>query len=248
MIIYNKKFWTILVVSLILFLGVNLFITKPVIFDIVAKIKILKEENQKLSDLKNQQNKESALSKQKNKIDELYNKTLIYLPKTADSSDFIVQIEAIGNLNHQDISELTFAIPSDTGQNSERSGTAASAENQNTKSDANADSAGLKETNFNFTQTGEFSGLRKFIDNMETMSRMHSIQSLVINIGINGLLETKINGSIYSKSSTTLVPDDINLTDKEIKTIDYFMHFGKAITPSDEATPDNGRSDPFTAP
>lgn len=241
---FDKNFYTIITVAILLFIAVNYFITKPLVYDIVSKYKTISQKDQELADLQEEMNSDIKLSQNKNVINNMFDKMALFLPENIASGDFVAQIEEIANITNQNLTDITIK------QDSQKKTTADDTETT-TKTTASApaatneSSANLKQNNFSITESSSFPDLVAFITNMQKMDRLHSIQSLAININSDNSLETKIDGAIYYKPKINFTGSAV-LTAKDEQEVNNINHYGEIIMPSPASS--QGRANPFVNP
>ena len=236
---HSKKFWEIVVISLLMLILIALFVIRPIVNEIINKSVALEKKTYDLENVKKEQINELTLLKNKQKIDDMYNLAFSYLPEDINSGDFVVQIEAIENITDQNQQELSFK------KNTKQTGEETENKAQNSET-ATENSPGLDKIGFLLIQDGAFPDLINFFKNIEDMSRYYTINaiSVVTNIG-EGTVNTKIEGNIYYKPSITYQGDAVSLTENEEATIYSLKHFGNFITSSTGIPFNSDRIDPF---
>ena len=236
---YDHKFWTILILSIIGLVAICCFVIKPVIFDIAEKYIKINDQQKELNALEEEKNTDIELKNNQEKITGMFNKVGTFMPVKLDSGDFVVQIENIAKNTNQNQTDIII-------KNSSDSQTASSDDSAAKSSKAGAGKSEPKEANFVITQKGTFPDLINFMQNMEKMSRIYTLQGLSLTMGTDNTLETKISGTIYYKPDVTAKISSYILSPAEEKKINDLEHFGEIITP--ENTASSGRTDPFVNP
>lgn len=240
---FDKNFYTIITVAILLFIAVNYFITKPLVYDIVSKYKTLSQKDQELADLQEEMNSDIKLSQNKNVINSMFDKMALFLPENIASGDFVAQIEEIANITNQNLTDIT--IKQDNQKKTTTDDTETTAKTAASASTADGSSANLKQNNFSITESSSFPDLVAFITNMQKMDRLHSIQSLAININSDNSLETKIDGAIYYKPKINFTGSAV-LTAKDEQEVNSINHYGEIIMLSPASS--QGRGNPFVNP
>jgi len=229
---YSKNFYFILTISIVLFALVNVFVSYPLIKDIINKNHEISAKNTELASINTEREIDTKLFQKKDEIQTLYDKIFAYLPENINESDFIVQLTEIAKISNQNQTGVTISHDVKTASQS-------ATNKESTKTESK-----LTKIGFSVTEESFFIDLVNFMNNLEKMNRMFTIESLSIKTKIDNILETSINGTIYSKDSAPRTVKISDITPKETEIINNLKHFGSEITA--DVNPES-RTDPFSA-
>jgi hypothetical protein len=242
---FDKNFYTIITIAIILFVAINYFVTKPIIYDIVSKYKTISQKDQELVNLQEEMNSDIKLSQNKNIINDMYYKMALFLPENIASGDFVSQVEEMANLTNQNLTDITIKQKEQKTTTDETDSTTNKTTSSTSSSAADQSSSNLKQNNFSITESGSFPDLINFMSSMQKMDRLHSIQSMALNINSDNSLETKLDGTIYYKPQITFTGNAV-LSSKDEQDVNNINHYGEIIIPS--STSSQGRANPFVNP
>lgn len=243
---YDKNFYTILAISIVVFVVVTYFVAKPIVVDILAKYQTLSQKDQELTALEEEKNADIKLSQNRNIINGMYQKMLLFLPENLASGDFIAQIEEMAIAANQNLINVVIKPELQNQPAQEETTTASKTTAQKSAPAASKISAiTLKQNTFSLSEIGSFPDLVSFMENMQIMDRLHSLQNISLAINPDNSLETKIEGTIYYKPQVSF-SGDAKLTPSDENKINDLYHFGEIITPASAAT--SGRTNPFISP
>jgi len=237
MIRSTGAYWIIGLISLVLFILINIFVAKPVIKDIFSNNKKLSDAKTELSEIDSQKNVLIKLQKEKSELDLMNEKMNAFLPKKLNDSDFVTQISALSSQNNLSLTVI------DLKNSSKNTPANESAKTTTSKTTAVKQEI-IQQNNFSITEVGVFTDLLKFVQGMEVMSRLNTFKTFSLSLNADNTLSTKISGLIYFKPTTTIPESlsNITLTDTDKDKINNLQHYGDFIG---AGTNFSGKADPF---
>ena len=239
----NKTGWIFIGGTVLVLVGFGLLYLWPVISD---DWQIYKAGQKTRQDLKDVSQKKEMLAKlsQDNQLETLYQTALKYIPKEADSSGLVIELSAIANSLNLKIEQVSFEGTKDKIARADEDATDAKTAAATNKPASPAPASGPQEIKFSIKVLGDYPSVLAFLQNIETSSRLVSIQKLTISTDEKGL-SGEIEGKAFYTPQTNLQDSLTNIT-VSTKTIEKFKNLKTYGVPINLPTEEGfGRTNPF---
>jgi Tfp pilus assembly protein PilO len=244
----SRTSWIFVIVTFAICAIIGFFFIRPVV---ASSWKTYKSNRQAKKDLSETSGLKDALTKltKNNQLKSLYSIASSYIPQTADSGTLIIELSGAAEQANMTVAGISMESKQTTSQPEDQTATGGnkqtqSATNQNSTSQTNTATSSLQELPFTMKVSGTFTDFMKFLQNIETSSRLISVTALSLNQR-NNAFSADITGKAYWKKGTDLEKTLANIQISQ-ETIDKFQNlktYGKPINLPQESG--FGRTDPF---
>jgi len=236
----NKTSWTIVIVSLIISVAIGFFLIRPVVF---SSWKTYKSDQQAKKDLTETSGLKDTLAKliKDTQLNNLYTVASSYIPETADSGNLIIELSGAAEQANMKVNGISLdttsqpqAAPEDTTNKTTTPKTPSST----------TTGSSLQEVPFTMKISGTFADFQKFLQNIETSSRLISVTALSL-AQQNNAFSAQISGKAYWKKGTSLDKTlaNIQISQDTINKFQNLKSYGNPINLPVESG--FGRIDPF---
>jgi Tfp pilus assembly protein PilO len=191
---HYKKSIIILIVYVLLFIGIVLFLLIPTINNIQSNKAAIKEQDKEINDNYERLSSLQKNDKNKTEYDQIKNTVENYLPFSLQSSQFIVEVEAVAislnlSINNISMSETSSAFSSSSSKKTDS--TSENSEKTKTKK------TGAQQNQFSLSIKTDYPKAMDFLRQMEKMPRFNTINMVDISLAEENLINLKVSGYIY---------------------------------------------------
>ena len=244
----KKKPFLIFIISIILILIIIVFVIWPVVKSVWKSWQDLKQAQ---LEQKTVEEKKLIITELKTnaRIPEISQIALKYIPKDTESGQLVIELTAIAGSNSLKVEEMSMEKPQEASTKEEETTTPSPGKTAN-PSGSPQSSAQTKEVNFSMKLSGDFNNFMKFLQEIETSSRLISINTIALQSKAPSGTEAasfnaQIEGVAFSKKEVSLSDtlENIKISNETIEKFLNLKTFGQPINLPTESG--FGRSNPF---
>jgi hypothetical protein len=248
----NRKSLIIIGTTILIFIAVSLFATKPLVSSSIVAYKGWSDEKNKLARLQEKRDELAKLQKDESDINQISQTALSYLPKDADEGDFVIQTEAIAGIGGQKINSVSIVkekaattAPTEEDTTSTNKAGSETATGETTSKTSTQSSTQMQSLKFTLDLIGgDFVGIVNFMRDLERTDRASAVENISLSSSEETGMSAKLDGLIYYKEKISIAGTDTYKIDEKVKSIfRSLIHFGNSIDLNRE--PVNGRYNPF---
>ncbi|MEK7142690.1 MAG: hypothetical protein AAB785_00600 [Patescibacteria group bacterium] len=245
----KRKPFLIFIISIILILIIIVFVIWPVVASVWKSWQELKQAQ---SEQKTVEEKKQIIAglKTNPRIPEISQIALKYIPKDSESGQLVIELTAIAGSNSLKVEEMSMEKSQEASAKEEETTTASPQTSVNPTATSPPAAAQTKEVDFSMKLSGEFINFMKFLQEIETSSRLISINTIALQSKAPSgtevaAFDAQIEGAAFSKKEVSLTDtlENIKISNETIEKFLNLKTFGQPINLPTESG--FGRSNPF---
>lgn len=239
----NRTSWIFIIITLLICSVISFFLIRPVVSSSWKTYKDTQAAKKDLDEISKRKEVLNELSKN-SQLSSLYDTAVTYIPQDSNSGALVIELSAIANnakMKVEQVSLESTAAPTTPQEDTSKT----KPDNSKTPTPAPTENTAtaISEIPFTMKLTGTFTDFQKFLQDIETSSRLITISGMNLSQNEAGLT-VSISGKTYWKKGSNLEKTLANIQISK-ETIELFKNLKTYGTPINPAESGFGRTDPF---
>ncbi len=243
----KKTKYLIIGATCLLVVGIILVMVRPLALSIWKSYQEIRNSNQELEKAQERKKITEDLLANKDEINRIYQIAEVYIPKSSESGDLVLEISAIAGANNLRVEKTSFETSKTKQSSAEEETSTEQKKSPTPKVSTSGDTTkvGVSSIDISMTLSGNFTDFLNFLKTVETSSRLILIKTITVQTAKDSPATFQLLGSAFYKSKIT-IEDNLNNIKVTQDTINKFLNLKTYAEPINLPQESGfGRTNPF---